>query len=157
MLPSTISRLTLVLYAGRFLSFKLLSLARVGGCQVHDFICHGIPNCGLLLYTVRIRCWFTPDLCKKQSFGTLTDLLFLIRTSRTCSDLQITWEDNSRRQHDDTDVQFVIYCCSVCYLLIDTFLGVRVELINSEYVWSMIGLLGFLLRDLHMPCRIKPN
>ena len=79
------------------------------------------------------------------------------RASRTCSGAQITWEDNSRRQHDDTDVQFVIYCCSVCYLLLDTFLGVRVELINSEYVWSMIGLLGFLLRDLHMPCRTKPN
>ena len=33
MLPSTMYRLTLVLYAGRFLSFKLVLLARMGGIR----------------------------------------------------------------------------------------------------------------------------
>ena len=33
-------------------------------------------------------------------------------------------------------MHFVTYCCSVCYRLIDTFLGIRVELTNSEMCLS---------------------
>ena len=73
-----------------------------GEYQIHDFICHGIPNGGLLLCTVRIRCWRSLGMCEELPSGNLPDLRLLIRTTRACPDLQMTSEDNSRWQHNDT-------------------------------------------------------